>query len=167
MAGRKLVSVSSIAKFADSLARSLRANLQWSKQLRKAVRVSKVTDSGGMMTVTVSVGESATDKSGMPLSGMARAYEYGSGLHATRGIRQKYRISPRLKKLLSFSSTLGKDSGKMIAVPKVMHPGVNARPYLAKSKQAILKRSTAELALDIKTNLIGEMNLRIREINSK
>lgn len=168
---KKLVQISDITKFANALASSLRANLRWSKQLRKAVSISRATDSGGNLSITVSVGErdQDKDKSGMPLSGMARAYEYGSGLHATRAIARRYRIDPRLKPALAFSSTQGGQGlqGGIIVRPFVMHPGVNARPYMEKSRQAIQARATAELALDIKKNLIDAMNVTIREINSK
>lgn len=161
----KIVPISSVVKFADALARSLRANLKWSTQLRKAVTVSKAVDSGGTISITVAVGENKKDKSGMPLSGMARAYEYGSGLHATRAIARKYKIRPRLKKALAFSST--QSGGGLIVRPFVMHPGVNARPYMEKSRQAIQARATAELALDIRKNLVQAMNVTIREINQK
>jgi len=165
----KIVPISSVVKFADALARSLRANLKWSTQLRKAVTVSKAVDSGGTVSITVAVGEGKKDKSGMPLSGMARAYEYGSGLHATRAIARRYRIDPRLKPTLAFSSTQGGKGhrGGIIVRPFVMHPGVNARPYMAKSVQAIRARATAELALDIRKNLVQAMNVTIREINQK
>ena len=160
----KIVTISSITKFGNSLARSIRSRLKWSKQLRNSVVLHPAKDSADGATIKISVGENKLDKSGMPLSGMARAYEYGSGLHRTRGIKQRYIIQARKKRNLYFVSPgyttpfIGK---------QVLHPGVEARPYMVPAIQEIRGRATAELALDIKKNIINEMNVAIKEIRNK
>ena len=73
-----------------------------------------------------------------------RAYEWGSGIHATKGERKPYVIFPREKNALAFhwdkvnESTktglkfmgISPTSGKAIFA-YVEHPGVAARPFLA------------------------------------
>jgi len=170
---KKLVPISTVAKFGDALARSLRANLQWSKQLRNSVRLEKVKTSGTITSVTVSVG-AGEDKSGNPLGGMARAYEYGSGLQGN--FRKKYLIKPRLKKALWFYidnpyegvKIYEKPSGEIgITVPYVMHPGVSPRPYFSKSLATVIPRMAEELRVDIRKNIMEELNVAIRKVKDK
>lgn len=69
----------------------------------------------------------------------ARAQEFGSGLHATRGPKQKIKIVPKKqkggKKALAFkwpgapSGLEPSASGKFV-FKSIMHPGVKAQPYL-------------------------------------
>lgn len=65
----------------------------------------------------------------------ARAQEFGSGLHATRGPKKKIKISPKRKKALAFkwpnapSGLEPSKSGKHVFL-SVMHPGVKPQPYL-------------------------------------
>jgi len=65
----------------------------------------------------------------------ARAHEYGSGLHGTRG--DKYIIRPRSARMLAF-----KKEGRTLVLPFVMHPGVRARHYI----KTVLSRWTPILA---------------------
>jgi hypothetical protein len=60
-----------------------------------------------------------------------RAFEYGSGLHATKGPRMKYIIRPRRKKALYF---YWEKAGQTFVGKKVMHPGIQARPFIAQAK---------------------------------
>ena len=166
----KLAPISTIAKFGDALARSLRTNLQWSKQLRNSVRLGKVKNSGTITSVTVSVG-AGEDKSGNPLGGMARAYEYGSGLHGK--LNRKYLIKPRYKRALWFYMENPNDklpiyispSGKIgVVLPFVKHPGVAPRPYFSKSLASVIPRMTEELRVDIRKNIMEELKVAIRKI---
>jgi len=75
---------------------------------------------------------------------MAAAFEYGSGLHGKRG--QRYPIEPKNAKVLAFPWSIARNlspsfTGKSTAgielsaddkafLPKVMHPGVAARPFI-------------------------------------
>jgi hypothetical protein len=61
----------------------------------------------------------------------ARAFEYGSGLHATKGPKQKYIIRPRRKKALYF---YWEKIGQTFVGQKVMHPGIEARPFIAQAR---------------------------------
>lgn len=166
----KLVPISTISKFGDALARSLRANLQWSKQLRNSVRLERVKTSGTITSVSVSVG-AGKDKSGNPLGGMARAYEFGSGVHGK--LNQKYLIKPKYKRALWFYMENPNDklpiyinlSGKIgVVLPFVRHPGVEPRPYFSKSLSTVIPRMTEELRVDIRKNIMAELKVKIRKI---
>lgn len=67
----------------------------------------------------------------------AAAYEFGSGIHATKGAKQKYPINPKNKKFLAFlwPKVDGDPSFRRLPDGRVLlehveHPGVEARPFL-------------------------------------
>lgn len=166
-----LVKISSFTKFADSLARSLRANLSWSKKLRNAVTLHKATERNGVITAYVTVGEKDKD-----IAGMARAYEHGSGLHGK--FRRRYPIPG--KPYLAFFGTNGYGNtysaynpitrkgvgGKNIVVAKqVMHPGVEARPYLGKSITSTLQKAAPELAVEVKRSLVEHLRISLKDLS--
>ncbi len=75
---------------------------------------------------------------------VAAAFEYGSGLHGKKG--ERYPIEPKNAKVLAFPWSIARNlspsfTGKSTAgielsaddkafLPKVMHPGVAARPFI-------------------------------------
>lgn len=162
----KLVKISDFTKFADSLARSLRANLSWSKKLRRAVKLHKATENGGGISAYITIGERSDD-----LAGMARAYEYGSGLHSTKGVRAKYAIKPKNKRALWFPYPQSKVWKGVtyykggITTKLVMHPGVEARPYLGKSITATLQKSSPELRVAIGRNIIEYLRIELKDLS--
>lgn len=172
-----LVKISDITQLADSLAKSLRANLRWSTQLRKSVKIGKAKEIGDTVSINIQIGV-GTDRQGKPLTGMARAYEFGSGIHATRGRRGTYIIRPVNKKRLAFAwpkATPPFRRGKKLAgqLPDgklsffyVEHPGVEQREYIEKSKQSILPKVIPELAIRIRQNVKNELKLAIKGIKS-
>ncbi len=152
----KIVKISDISKFGDSLARSIRARLTWSSKLRKAVRLHKAVERGAVTSIQVTVGEGNKD-----LAGMARAFAFGSGLHATRGKRGTYKIRPRNFPTLQFEGT-NAFRGKIIRVGEVDHPGVESKDYINKAIEATLAKSLPELKVAIRKNLIDELRLSIK-----
>lgn len=141
----------------------------------KHIRVrSSVSDKQGGVTV-VSTGVSS--------KGDARAYEYGSGIHARRSIRSKWQqgakgkilITPKRKKVLAFhweavntSTPSGKkfigisgDTGKAM-FRYVEHPGVKAagggKGYLAPAVNEVNKKIRQELSVEVRR----EINLTIK-----
>lgn len=78
----------------------------------------------------------------------ARAYEYGSGIHSTKGPKTKYSIDAKNVPNLVF---FWKNRNKMFVGPHVNHPGVEAQPYLRP-------------AIDANLPNLREMN-RVRAIN--
>ena len=100
-----------------------------------AIEVGKVISSGnGTFSVAIRVD---TDK-----AKMAAAYEFGSGIHATRGEKGKYKIQAGELGYLAFPITrwpnytpppnvkIAVFPGAISKKDYVMHPGVEARPYL-------------------------------------
>ena len=71
----------------------------------------------------------------------AGAYEWGSGLHATRGPRQTYPIDPVKGDALAFSwpKVDGQPFPRLedgrVVLPGVNHPGVEPRPYIKPTLQ--------------------------------
>ncbi len=166
----KLVTLRDITKFGNFLARSIRSRLAWSAKLRKAVKLHTAKEGGRGTSITITVGEGSPD-----LGGMAKAFEYGSGIHR-RGGGSKYLILPKVKKALWFyldnpypnAVIYEKPSGEIgITTQKVLHPGVAARPFVAPSVAEAYKRAVPDLALDIRKNIVEYLNLTVKEINSK
>lgn len=165
----KIVTISDITKFGDSLARSLRSRLRWSKKLRGQVKLHKANERGDVTTISITIAEGNPD-----LAGMARAFEYGSGLHSTRGQRRKYLIRPKNRRALWFYMDNPhpdipiyiKPSGEIgVTLPKVMHPGVAPRPFIGKAITSTLKKATPELRLSIRRNIIDSLKIELRDLN--
>lgn len=85
----------------------------------------------------------------LSLSPKLAAFEWGSGIHATRGARGKYPITPKNKKALSFAGT-NEFAGQQIVTQLVMHPGVEKRAFLEPAKRATRKQNLEDIR---KTNL--------------
>lgn len=163
----KIVKISDITQFANTLARSIRANLKWSKKLRGQVKMGRGVTNGDTTSIAVTIAEGNID-----LAGMARAFAFGSGIHASRGRRGKYLISPKNKKALWFpypspkvlpgTVTFIKDGQFGITTKYVMHPGVESKDYIRKSVEATLAKAVPELKLAIRKNLIDELRISIK-----
>lgn len=145
---KEIVKIGDIVKFADTLARSIRARLVWSKKLRGKVRVSTAKKSGNLTTINIYIAEGDED-----LRGMARAFEWGSGEKATRGGKRRYPIRVRNAPYLIFPGT-NAFTGQIIKIKEVQHPGVAPRPFIAPAVAATRKRATKELAKAIRGNIL-------------
>lgn len=166
----KIVKISDIVKFGDSLAKSLRANLRWSKKLRGQVKLHKATEGGDSLSLKITIAEGNED-----LAGMARAFAFGSGIHATRGRKGAYNISPKNKKALWFpyptskifpkAVTYKKDGVLGITTKSVNHPGVESKNYIQKSIDSTMAKATDELKVAIRRNLVDELRLTLREVS--
>ncbi len=163
----KIVKISDITQFANTLARSLRANLRWSTKLRGKVKVGRASSRGDTTFIDVTIADGDKD-----LAGMARAFAFGSGIHATRGKRAKYLITPKNKKALWFpypspkvfpgTITYIKDGNFGITTKAVLHPGVESKDFINKSIQATLAKATPELKVAIRRNLKDELRLALK-----
>ena len=85
----------------------------------------------------------------LTLSGKLSAYEWGSGIHRTRGGAAKYPITPKNGRALVFPGT-NEFEGQTIITPLVMHPGVSPRPFLEPAKRATRQQNLEDIR---KTNL--------------
>jgi hypothetical protein len=123
-----------IVEAANLIARSARARVAWSTKIRNAISISEVVEWQSGLGIYVKVDLSQAPE--------ARAFEYGSGLRATRqtpsprqeGAGGFIIIAPRNAQSLVFPGTHAWQ-GMTIQVPPmgggvVHHPGVSSRPYI-------------------------------------
>jgi hypothetical protein len=108
----------------------------------------------------------------------ARAQEFGSGLHARRGVKKKYVIAPKYKKVLAFhwdvldnpeTAQQVFDSPKFLGFAPdgrglfryVEHPGIQAanagKGYIAPAMRELRKRAKADLSKEIKDAIVGDL----------
>jgi|WetSurMetagenome_2_1015567.scaffolds.fasta_scaffold00049_87 hypothetical protein len=127
-----------LRNFAELVAQDVRENAP-AKHLRENVSVKSVEVEGiGKYKVNIIV--DTPD---------ARAWEFGSGEHATKGTPKRYLIKPKEgNKSLSF---YWKTKGKWVVLPKVHHPGIAAKPYLAPAMRRNLRRINVLIAEGIRS----------------
>lgn len=99
----------------------------------------------------------------------ARAWEFGSGIHARRGGRGKYPILPKFKKFLAFQWDIADqnpDKFKFLPDGRVMlssvqHPGIQAandgQGYIAPAMKELRQRAKVELSKEIKDAIVGDL----------
>lgn len=169
----KIVKISDITKFGDSLARSIRARLRWSKKLRGQVKLHKAKENRDITSIEITIAEGNPD-----LAGMARAFAFGSGLHATRGEREVYKIPPKTKRAIWFPYPQSKvypgvvtyvNNGVFGITTKMVknHPGVESKNYIQKSIDSTMAKATEELKVSIRRNLVDELRLAVKEVTKK
>lgn len=102
------------------------------KRIKGAIRLDKVVRDGSVIVATINI--DLDEETGAP---EARAYEFGSGEKSTgpNAKKEKYLISPKKGNYLAFfwdkaypSIPRAKDG--RVLLKKVMHPGVEAKPYI-------------------------------------
>lgn len=99
----------------------------------------------------------------------ARAWEYGSGVHAKRGKKEKYPILPKTKKLLAFHWDVATANperfsflpdGRVI-LSSVQHPGIEAANegagYIRPAIHELKRRARAELTDDVRRAILGDI----------
>jgi len=104
-----------LLSFINEIVEDIRANAP-TQAIRKSVKMGRVVKKGDGTSVTITI--SAPE---------AGAYEYGSGIHKTKGTPAKYAIRPRNARLLSF--WWAREDVRFVG-KLVMHPGVAPRPYV-------------------------------------
>lgn len=142
------------------IAEKARQNASWSSDIPGAISVSTVGIQADDFFCSIEV-----DLTKAP---QARAYEYGSGIHASKGVAEKYPIFPKDKAVLAFHwpghSADIKPSGKYAGVLRggrmvfffVEHPGVEAKPYIAPAVRDGIKAMKKSLAKAFKNAFVGE-----------
>lgn len=116
-----------IIEAADLVARSARSRAAWSSKIRNAISVSEVREWAQGLGIYIKVDLSVAPE--------ARAFEFGSGIHATRATLSPQQIGPKGKILITGNPFLvfpgtHQWEGQTIVTPVVRHPGVEARPFL-------------------------------------
>jgi len=99
----------------------------------------------------------------------ARAWEFGSGIHARRGVKKKYPILPKNKKVLAFNWEIANaqpENFKFLPDGRVMlgsvqHPGIQAanggKGYIAPAMIELRKKAKKELSEDIRAAIVGDL----------
>lgn len=99
----------------------------------------------------------------------ARAQEFGSGLHARRGVKAKYPIYPKNRKFLAFYWEVANQNPERFAflpdgrvrLASVQHPGIQAanegQGYIAPAMKELRQRAKAELTQDIRDAIVGDL----------
>lgn len=119
-----------IIEAANLVAEAARQNAAWSTTIPGAISVSEVREWQDGLGIYVKV--NLDKKTGAP---EARAFEFGSGIHAKHATMSPQQIGPGGKilimgnPLLVFPGT-HQWEGQTIITPVVRHPGVEARPFL-------------------------------------
>lgn len=162
-----IVKIADITQFANFMLRSIRTRLKWSSKLRGAVRLGKAVDKNGVVSIAITVGEGDKDK-----AGMARAYEYGSGIHGRVG--RTYKIKRKNARALWFpfpsprvypgTMTFIKNGQFGITVSEVDHPGVSPRPFIAPAREEAIRRALPELKVAIRRNLVDNLKTTLKQV---
>lgn len=99
----------------------------------------------------------------------ARAWEFGSGIHARRGPKVKYPILPKTKKFLAFKWDVADANPEKfrfapdgrVLLTSVKHPGIVAanggQGYIAPAMKELRKRAKIELSKEIKDAIVGDL----------
>lgn len=129
-------------------------------------RTEESEDGSIIIRTTVNRNENPLEKYG---SADARAQEYGSGLRARRGPKQKYPILPKNKKVLAFHWDVADNNPEQfnfaadgrVLLKSVQHPGIEAvndgKGYIGPAQAEIRKRAKAELGIDLRNAILGDL----------
>ena len=158
-----------------------RRSISWAGQLTKLAKAnapahlrpyihSRVEDKDGKLVLRVYINrrENQAQKYG---SMDARAQEYGSGIRARRGSKQKYIIRPKNKKILAFhwevadanpeNFTFAPDG--RVLLHSVNHPGIKAandgKGYIAPAMNELRRRARKELDKDVRQAILGDLRV--------
>lgn len=139
---------------------------------RVAAEIAKSKNVPDMDARKISIGRPAVTKNqvqiNITLNKLHSAYEWGSGVHRKRGTPEKYLIQPKPgggKKYLAFYENARGTWDYSRGIPqrhlpdgrglfeKVMHPGVEPRPFLEPAKRQTRQENLRELRENATKNL--------------
>lgn len=141
-----LINDSAMVKGARRLYNAIRKFAPY-KRIKDSVFISRVEGRGDSRFITVGIDMSPT--TGAPY---ARAFDIGSGVHATKGGRKKYKIRPRQAPYLQFMGT-NEFAGQVIKTQEVDHPGVKGTKYTQRAIRESRPAIRNEIAKEVKNNL--------------
>lgn len=136
----------SLTGIVGRIAEDARRNASWSSKIPGAISVSSAeqSDAGVKISILVDL-EKAPE---------ARAFEYGSGERATKGTAQRYPIRAKNVNFLKF---WWEREQKWFVGKQVMHPGVEARPYLQPAIEAHMDELKGALGKAFKEDLLADI----------
>ena len=121
------------------------------KKIKEHISIGKAEKQNNKISIEVSIDTSKD------AAIMAPAYEWGSGEHATRGSAGRYKIEgnpllaiPRSR----WESYQPPPDVDPVILPYVMHPGVQARPFITPTIKKILPKMKQELSKTVKAELL-------------
>lgn len=121
---------------ASEIFRLAQQNASFDRTIVDNLSMTPVTKQDGIYQVDIVI--NTNPETGAP---EAPAFEYGSGIHATRGETKRYIIRPKRAPMLVFPlsrwpdfepgrTPVAPDKRGLFHLPSVMHPGVRPRPLL-------------------------------------
>lgn len=146
---------------ANKIAVSARQNANWSSKIPNAIKVGTANIVGqGKYSIEITVD---TSENAAP---MARAFEYGSGLHATKEPAKLYPIRAKNASNLVFWWERGNKwfVGKQLPYG---HPGVAPRPYLIPAIEQNKPSIKARIISFFKRGLLDSIKVEFRDISKK
>lgn len=158
-----------LQELANRIAEDARQNADWSNDIPKAISLGILNVKGeGTCSIDITVD--------LKVAPMARAFEFGSGLHATKADPEKYKIAPKKDDgALKFpierwpnyepppNVRFAVFPGAISLKPYVMHPGVEARPYLQPAVNVQLSKEKGRFSRLIKRGILEHLSVRFRE----
>lgn len=160
--------VKELTLIGSKIVNDAKANASWSTTIPGAIRLGTVMPGAAGFVIEIKV--DLNEKTGEP---QAAAFELGSGIHATRGPKGKYKISPRNKFALAIPFDRWRNfKPPIIGGPKMIgegdqglllrfveHPGVAPRPFIAPAITANIP--------EIKSRLLKAFGLTVKSISKR
>lgn len=137
--------IQALTESASQIVNQARSNASWSSEIPRAIKLgeAKATQNGYEITIQLDISK----EGGVP---QAAAFEFGSGIHRTRGTPGTYKIKPKNATMLAFPWNPANPIGALFS-PKVIdfledeniwlfkevdHPGVAPRAFITPAIQA-------------------------------
>ena len=136
-----------LTMYADDLGETIRQNAEQNnlpEAVGNSIEKDTVKVEGGNLSIEVRVGKDAP---------MAVAYEFGSGIHRTRGTPGLYPIRAKNAPELSFFWENRRKWFKGVELP-YGHPGVAPRPFIVPAIEKIVPKMKQELGKEVKAILL-------------
>ena len=166
--------IQALTEGANQIATNARSNASWSKDIPDAISVGEavVTSTGYEITIKLDISENGAPE--------GRAFEYGSGIHSTRGPKATYVIAPKRYDALGIPAErwpgfVGEampgrkmigadyDTGKYI-LRYVDHPGVAPRAFMTPAILAYRPALKARLLVALRRGFRSAIGKRIEII---
>lgn len=138
----------------SKIAEDAKANASWSSDIPGAIRVGEVKISGQNISGRIEIS--------LKEAPQAAAFEYGSGIHRTKGTPDTYEIHPKEKQVLAFHweghtadyptgrKYVGQAPDGRLMFMYVDHPGVAPKPFLKPAIEKNRKEIIQSLAQAVK-----------------
>lgn len=162
-----------LTEIAAEITQQAKQNASWSQDIPKAISFDPAVADSDSYHVDLKV--DLREDTGAP---QARAFEFGSGIHSTKGPKATYVISPKNKMALAIPFSRWQDfEGEAIPGPKmsgvgnngfilwyVDHPGVAPHSFMTPAILAKLPDATQRLNGAVRAWLVSGLGNRVEEV---